>query len=176
MKFIRKFLSFILIFQCDVTSYGSQKYKKLPEKERERYKQEYKDGLEKYNSLKNDLIRLNPELKKITKEKKNPEKDLTPFKLYYQECCAKTNIGKLEAQRQYKYLDDKQKLEYINKLFDMETPMEKKYSKDERRIIKHSTGQLPRPPSAFNLYVKSVAPKVHNIDSRDRMKKASNQN
>lgn len=118
---------------------------------------------------------MNPELKKPRKrpadaatrkpkEKKAPgekagknEKDdtyLTPFRLFYKELKETNNQIKYhEAQQQYKNLGDHDKLEYINKLIYLNTPIDKVFTADEKKIMKHSNGMPVRPLSAYNAFV-----------------------
>jgi HMG (high mobility group) box len=169
----------------DVSKFGAKMFQKLPEKEKELYKQQHKDKLEKYHAQKAMLLKLNPELQKkrktstVKNERKKaetkPDTYLTPFKLFYQDLRAENaDIVRSEAQKMYKNLGDKEKLEYINKLFDLETELEKRFSADEKKIVKYSSGELRKPLSAYNLYVQDKSPLFSQLPSPgERMKKAS---
>jgi hypothetical protein len=157
-------------------------YRNLSEKQQEQYKQEYKKKTEEYNALQKEFYEKNPELKKRKKRVANerskadakPETYMTPFKIFYQEIKEENeNFSKLEAQKLYKNLNDKKKLEYINKLIAFDTDIDKKFSESEKKIMKYSTGELPPPTTAYNAYMKDKAPTLVNVANTEKMKKVS---
>lgn len=82
---------------------------------------------------------------------------MTPFKVYYQEM--KANVDPLkyqEIQQMYKNLGDSEKLKYINKLISLDTPLEKIFTLDEKKLMKHSTGMPLRPLSSYNTFLKEM--------------------
>lgn len=152
-----------------VSKYGAERYNSLPTEEIERYKQQYKEELDIFHKEKEELIRNNPELKakrkpakpaapRVRKPKEHkPEKEettITPFKLFYQDMKVEREMRYQEAQQMYKNLGDAEKMAYINKVIALDTPLDKMYTSDEKKIMKHSTGMPIRPLSAYNTFVK----------------------
>lgn len=153
-----------------ISKYGAKRFRKLPENERKYYEDQYKALLQVFHKEKEELIRNNPELKlkrkksapsktgsKINAEKPNKiekEEIITPFKIFYKE--VKENGTRFhDAQQMYKNLEDAEKLKYINKVFTLETDLDKVFTIEEKKIMKNQSKLPPRPLSAYNAFVKS---------------------
>lgn len=113
---------------------------------------ELKKPRKKYDSV--------PSVKKKTeKEGGKPEKEetiVTPFKIFHKELKEKNPAIKFrDAQIQYQNLGDQEKLSYINKVLYLETNLDKIFTSDEKKIMKHSSGMPVRPFSAYNSFVQS---------------------
>lgn len=96
-----------------------------------------------------------PRTKKAKEHKVKEEPIITPFKIFYQEIKDSGEPLKYQQiQQMYKHLSDPQKLQYINKVIALDTPLEKLFTIDEKKMMKHSSGMPQRPLSSYNSFVR----------------------